>query len=114
MGFPALGRGRLSGGHAESPGAAYESIAADLGIDGNTLRNRVLRDRERRGVGPEAARDTGTAVRPTQAMPSAEPDERIRQFEARVAEFEASERKPATERTVRREAAKYSAGETNQ
>ncbi|MFF0042040.1 hypothetical protein ACFYRG_38450 [Streptomyces mirabilis] len=38
-------------------------------------------------------------------MPSADPDERVRQLEARVAELEASERKLATERDILRKAA---------
>jgi len=53
-----------------TPRATYKSIAADLGINRNMLRSWVLRGRERRGAGPDAAR-------PTQVMPSAEPDERI-------------------------------------
>lgn len=96
-----------------TPGATYKSIAADLGINRNTLRTWVLRDRERRGFGPGAARNARAAVRATQATPAAEPDERIRQLEARVAELEASERKLATERDILRKAAKYFAGETN-
>ncbi|MER5927213.1 hypothetical protein ABT132_45165 [Streptomyces mirabilis] len=62
-----------------------------------------MRDRERRGVaapasvGKTAARAGGTA-------PSADPDERIRQLEARVAELEASEHKLATERDILRRA----------
>jgi transposase-like protein len=96
-----------------TPGATYKSIAADLGINRNTLRNWVLRDRERRGVGPDAARDTGRAARATRATPSLEPDERIRQLEARVAELEASERRLTTERDILRKAAKYFAGKTN-
>ncbi|MFD3870351.1 hypothetical protein [Streptomyces sp. NPDC058623] len=51
------------------------------------------------------------AARPAAA--SADPDERVRQLEARVAELEASERKLATERDILRKAAKYFAGETN-
>ncbi|MFF6804595.1 hypothetical protein [Streptomyces sp. NPDC012616] len=73
----------------------------------------MLRDREWRGNGPAAARAGQTAARATQATPSADPDERIRQLEARVAELEASERKLATERDILRKAAKYFAGETN-
>ncbi|MER5478669.1 transposase [Streptomyces sp. NPDC002734] len=47
------------------PGSTCRSIAADLGITRNPLRNWVLRARERRGVGPDAARETSTAVRAT-------------------------------------------------
>ncbi|GAB1339779.1 transposase [Streptomyces sp. E-15] len=99
--------------YESTPGATYKSIAADLGINRNTLRNWVLRSRELRSGVPDAARDARTAVRATQATPAAEPDERIRQLEARVAELEASERKLATERDILRKAAKYFAGETN-
>nr|WP_189956737.1 hypothetical protein [Streptomyces alanosinicus] len=53
------------------------------------------------------------AARAGQPAPSADPDERIRQLETRVAELEASERKLATERDILRKAAKYFAGETN-
>ncbi|WP_459740108.1 IS3 family transposase [Streptomyces sp. E-15] len=93
--------------YESTPGATYKSIAADLGINRNTLRNWVLRSRELRSGVPDAARDARTAVRATQATPAAEPDERIRQLEARVAELEASERKLATERDILRKAAKY-------
>ncbi|MEU9737392.1 transposase [Streptomyces sp. NPDC048002] len=96
-----------------TPGATYKSIAADLGINRNTLRTWVLRSRELGGGVPDAARDARTAVRAPQATPAAEPGERIRQLEARVAELEASERKLETERDILRKAAKYFAGETN-
>ena len=96
--------------YESTPGATYKSIAADLGINRATLREWVLRDRERRGVTAAAA---SPAARPREAMPSADPDERVRQLEARVAELEASERKLATERDILRKAAKYFAGETN-
>ncbi len=93
-----------------TPGATYKSIAVDLGINRNTLRTWVQRDRERRGADQAVAR---TAARPAQVTQSSDPDERIRQLEARVAELEASERKLATERDILRKAAKYFAGETN-
>ncbi|WP_371128110.1 transposase [Streptomyces sp. 2131.1] len=64
--------------HEFTPGATYESIAADLGIDRNTLRNWVLRSRELGSGVPDAR----TAARATQATPAAEPDEQIRQLEA--------------------------------
>lgn len=100
--------------YESTPGAAYKSIAADLGINRATLHEWVLRDRGRRGVAPAAARSDGAApARAGQPAPSADPDERIRQLEARVAELEASERKLATERDILRKAAKYFAGETN-
>jgi transposase len=96
--------------YESTPGATYKSIAADLGVNRATLREWVLRDRERRGAGAAAAQP---AARPREAASSADPDERVRQLEARVAELEASERKLATERDILRKAAKYFAGETN-
>jgi transposase-like protein len=96
--------------YESTPGATYKSIAADLGVNRATLREWVLRDRERRGITAAAAKP---AAQPRQAVPSADPDERVRQLEARVAELEASERKLATERDILRKAAKYFAGETN-
>ncbi|MEU3568602.1 transposase [Kitasatospora sp. NPDC036755] len=100
--------------YESTPGATYKDIAADLGINRATLREWVLRDRARRGVAPADARTGGAApARAAQTAPSAYPDERIRQLEARVAELEASERKLATERDILRRASKYFAGETN-
>ncbi|WSA74982.1 IS3 family transposase [Streptomyces sp. NBC_01799] len=90
--------------YESTPGATYKSIAADLGVNRATLREWVLRDRERRGVTAAAARP---AARPGAAVASADPDGRVRQLEARVAELEASERKLATERDILRKAAKY-------
>lgn len=46
--------------YESTPGATYKRNAADLGINRATLRERVLTDRERRGVGPGGA---GDAVR---------------------------------------------------
>lgn len=100
--------------YESTPGATYKDIAADLGINRATLREWVLRDRGRRGVTPTVPRSGGkAAVQAGQPAASADPDERIRQLEARVAELEASERKLATERDILRKAAKYFAGETN-
>ena len=96
--------------YESTPGATYKSIAADLGINRATLREWVLRDRERRGVTAAGAKP---AAAHRAAVPSADPDERVRRLEARVAELEASERKLATERDILRKAAKYFAGETN-
>ncbi|MCZ0981243.1 IS3 family transposase [Streptomyces diastatochromogenes] len=90
--------------YESTPGATYKGIAADLGVNRATLREWVLRDRERRGVAAAVAKP---AARPREAASSADPDERIRQLEARVAELEASERKLATERDILRKAAKY-------
>ncbi|MFJ5535473.1 IS3 family transposase, partial [Streptomyces sp. NPDC093261] len=97
--------------YESTPGATYKSIAADLGINRNTLRNWVLRDRRRRGVDPAAPPTAGKAVAGAgQEASASDPDERIRQLEARVRELEASERKLATERDILRKAAKYFAG----
>ncbi|MGX1471238.1 UNVERIFIED_CONTAM: transposase-like protein [Streptomyces canus] len=90
--------------YESTPGATYKSIAADLGVNRATLREWVLRDRDRRGVTATAAKPT---VQQGAVVPSDVPDERIRQLEARVAELEASERKLATERDILRKAAKY-------
>lgn len=76
-----------------------QSIATGLGINWATLREWVLRDRERCGVTAAAAQP---AVQPKAAVPSEDPDGRIRQLEARAAELEASERKLATERDTLR------------
>lgn len=85
--------------YESTPGAPYKSTAADLGVNRATLREGVPRDRERRGVTAAAAKPGGP---PREAVPSADPDERVRQLQARVAEFEASERKLATERDILR------------
>ncbi|MFF2432530.1 IS3 family transposase [Streptomyces mirabilis] len=90
--------------YESTPGAIYKSIAADLGVNRATLREWVLRDRERRGITAAVAKP---GAQPREAAPSADPDERVRQLEARVAELEASERKLATERDILRKAAKY-------
>ncbi|MFI5572491.1 hypothetical protein ACIA6T_35265 [Streptomyces sp. NPDC051740] len=73
----------------------------------------MLRDRERRGVSAAPAPAGQTSARTGTPASSADPDERVRQLEVRVAEFEASERKLATERDIPRKAAKYFAGETS-
>nr|WP_258049744.1 IS3 family transposase [Streptomyces finlayi] len=90
--------------YESTPGAIYKSIAADLGINRATLREWVLRDRERRGVTAAGAKPAAGRLA---AVSPADPDERVRRLEARVAELEASERKLATERDILRKAAKY-------
>jgi transposase len=76
--------------YESAPGARCKSIAADLGINRTTLRERVLRRRGRRGVGVATLSAGGTpAARAGQTTSSADPGERIRQLEARVAELEA-------------------------
>lgn len=77
--------------YESTPGATYKSIAADLGINRATLREWVLWDRERRGAGPDGRAGARKAPAGSgQTAPAADPDERIRQLEARVAELEAS------------------------
>lgn len=95
--------------YESTPGATYKGIAADLGVSRGSLRNWVLRNRERRGV----TSPTRASVEAPASRADSEPDERIRRLEARVRELEASERKLATERDILRKAAKYFAGETN-
>ena len=100
--------------YESTPGATYKDIAADLGINRATLREWVLRARERRGIVPTGSRTGGPAPsRVGQPIASPDPDERIQQLEARVAELEASERKLATERDILRKAAKHFADETS-
>ncbi|MFE9890496.1 transposase [Streptomyces scopuliridis] len=100
--------------YESTPGATYKTMAADLGVNRATLREWVLRDRERRGVAAVAPSAAGTtAGRTGQTASSTDPDERIRQLEARVAELEASERKLAAERDILRKAARHFARETN-
>ncbi|MFF7925375.1 hypothetical protein [Streptomyces mirabilis] len=65
--------------------------------------------RDRRGITAAVAK----GAQPPEAVPSADPDERVWRLEARGDELEASERKLATERNILRKAAKYLAGETN-
>ena len=72
--------------YESTPGAIYKSIAADLGINRATLREWVLRDRERRGITAAVAKP---GAQRREAVPSADPDERVRQLEARVAELKA-------------------------
>ncbi|MFE5375815.1 IS3 family transposase [Streptomyces mirabilis] len=90
--------------YESTPGAIYKSIAADLGVNRATLREWVLRDRERRGITAAVAKP---GAQPREAVPSADPDERVWRLEARGDELEASERKLATERDILRKAAKY-------
>ncbi|MFF8911039.1 hypothetical protein [Streptomyces olivaceoviridis] len=64
-----------------TPGATYKSIAADLGINRATLRERILRDREHRGLTPAPAPTGQTSVQSGQTPPSADPHKRILQLD---------------------------------
>lgn len=100
--------------YESTPGATYKGIAADLGVSRGALRLWVLAARERRGedlLGGTVARPSGP--RRVSAGASKPEAVRIRELEARIRQFEASERKLATERDILRKAAKYFAGETN-
>jgi transposase len=79
--------------YESTPGAAYKGIAADLDVNRPTLPERVLRDRDRCSA---TTADAKPGVRPREAVPLVNPDELVRQLEARGAELEASERKRAT------------------
>ena len=78
--------------YESTPGATYKSIAADSGINRATLREGVLRDRGRRGVGRRCPSPDGRwRPGPERRCRSADPGERMRQLEAQVAALEASD-----------------------
>ena len=81
------------------PGATIRSVAADLGVNPETLRSWVRNDDQRRGTGGPAA----PAARQMQAPASAE--EENAELRRRVRELE-------EERDILRKAARYFAGET--
>lgn len=101
--------------YESTEGATYKGIAADLGVSRGSLRQWVLRAREKNGIAPApdraAARSAARGPVPAGADDAAA--ERIRELEERVRRLEASERKLAVERDILRKAAKYFAGETN-
>jgi hypothetical protein len=70
--------------YESTPGAIYKSIAADLGVNRAILREWALRDRERRGITAGVGKP---GVLPRAVVPSADPDERVRQLEARATEL---------------------------
>lgn len=61
--------------YESTTGATCQSVAADLGVNRATLREWALRDRERRGITAAVAKP---AAQPREAVPSADPDERVR------------------------------------
>ncbi len=63
--------------YESTPGATYKDIAADLGINRATLREWVLRDRERRGIaaGSRPGRTATAAAGPSAVAD--DPDDRI-------------------------------------
>jgi transposase len=81
------------------PGATIASIADDLGINREALRNWVRRDDQRRGAGPRPARPVAAGE------PSGTVEQENAELRRRVRELE-------EERDILRKAARYFAGET--
>jgi transposase len=91
--------------YESTAGATVRGIAADLGIERNTLRTWL----DRLGTGRKTtADDTGpdTGEPPT-------PQQRLARLEAENTALRAEKAKLETEREILRSAAKYFAGETN-
>jgi transposase len=78
------------------PGATIKSVADDLGVNSETLRNWIRLDDGRR---------TGTQTAPATAPPSSSPADENAALRKRIRELE-------EERDILRKAAKYFAGET--
>jgi transposase len=105
--------------YESTPGATVRTIAEDLGIVRGTLRHWL----EVHGTGKKTA-TVGTpipsALKPTclpspaaVTGPEETPERHIARLEGRIAELEVETTKLTTEREIRRQAAKYLAGETN-
>lgn len=90
--------------YENTPGATYNQIAADLGINRNTLKNWV----SALGTGSKTSKDGTTVTKPEKDDPAGEVTtaERLRQLEVENAKLR-------EERDILRRAAKYFAEETN-
>jgi transposase len=89
--------------YLSEPGRTIRSVADDLGVNHETLRNWISahRAREREGVGPAPAAGSGAPVGSDTVL-----EQENKQLRARIRELE-------LERDILRRAAKYFAGETN-
>ncbi|PSK96132.1 transposase [Murinocardiopsis flavida] len=85
------------------PGATIASVADDLGVNRETMRNWIRTDDGRRGTGPAARPIPG----PTAAVGAPTAEQENRRLRERVAELE-------KEREILRKAAAYFAGEMRQ
>lgn len=79
------------------PGATIRSVADDLGINSETLRNWIRLDDQRRTESP--------AIAPATVSPSSSPQDENAALRKRIRELE-------EDRDILRKAAKYFAGET--
>jgi transposase len=102
--------------YESTPGATLRSVAADLGVERNTLGGWV----NKYGSGTKTAPDGGTITTVSgarrRAVPQCGPEtveEKIARLEAENAALRAGQALLSTERDILRAAAKYFAGETN-
>ena len=106
--------------YESTPGATVRGIAADLGVERDTLRQWL----QRYGTGKKTGRDGRVAKSPLKprqqvalgaegAERTETPEQQIARLQARVRQLEAETTKLTTEREILRSAAKYFAGETN-
>ena len=91
--------------YESTPGATLKAIAADLGISRGALKEWV----DKHGSGATAA---GTASTPAPGRGESQTAQLLRR-EGEHARLEAARGERAPERDLRRQAAKYFAGETN-